>query len=158
MDKFKKERRKYNRYDMEAKVYFYVDYDLGTKVEYKIINRRDRGAAAKKGIGLSKNFNVRGMRFSSDKKLAKGDALLIHICLPKHHKPIAMEGKVRWSREIIPAPAVRYKFDTGVKLVAVEDKPVTKTIHFDKEYGVPWSIVLESVFGGFKDIARGKSS
>ena len=70
----------------------------------------------------------------------------------------SMEGKVRWSKEILPEPAERYKFDRGVKLIVVEDKPVAKTIHYDKEYRVPWSIVLESVFGGFKKIARGKLS
>ena len=41
-------------------------------------------------------------------------------------------------------------YHIGVILALVNGKPVNESVHFDKEYGVDWSVVLESVFGSYK--------
>ena len=41
-------------------------------------------------------------------------------------------------------------YHIGVILSRVDGESVYDSIHFDKEYGVNWSVVLESVFGSYK--------
>ena len=45
-------------------------------------------------------------------------------------------------------------FQTGVLRKKVNGEMVDKTGHFDKEYHVSWSNVLESILGSFKDLAK----
>jgi len=150
MGRNEKERRKYNRYDMEVKVNFYVNYALETKVEFQIIEDIKDIARKEKRTGISRNFSSEGMRFSSDEKLKKGDGLFIEVYLPKQQQSIPMTGMVQWSRQAPSGSGERYKFNTGVRLITVKGKSVAETIYNDEKYGISWSIVLESVFGNFK--------
>lgn len=146
----KKERRKYVRYDTEAKIYFRINYDLKTKVKFRIVNKdRDR-ILSKRYSALSRNVSAKGMRFSSDKKLMKGDNLYLEVYLPRQKEPIYMTAEVRWSQIASSYPRDKYKFDIGVKLITVFGKSVSASIYYDKEHRVIWSIVLESIFGNFR--------
>jgi len=156
MNSRRKERRKYVRYDTEAKIYFCVHYDLKTKVEFQLINKGNERFLSKKYLGLSRNVSAEGLRFSSNKKLRKGDHLYLEIYLPKRKEPVYMMGEARWSKKLLTHPKYRYKFDTGVKLVSVMGEPVSKTVYFDKEYRVFWSIVLDYVFGSFRKYIQRK--
>jgi hypothetical protein len=150
----RKERRKYERYDTEAKVYFRVRYDLKTKVEFQLIDKSKKRLLSKKYPGISRNVSAEGMRFSSDKKLRKGTDLYLEVYLPKRKDPIYMTGEVKWSKKLFIYPKDAYEFDTGVKLKSIMGEPVSKTIYFDKKYGVFWSSVLNYVFGSFRECVQ----
>jgi hypothetical protein len=152
MERARHEKRKYVRYDTELKIYFKVDYSLKTKVEFQILDRRNSYAIlSKKYPAVSKNVNVEGLCFTSEKKLKRGDFLYLEVYLPKAKSPIIMEGKVRWSGL---SPGKKNKFDTGVKLNFVEGRLVKKSIYYDKENRVFWSVVLETVFSTFKKLTQ----
>ena len=163
MKSHKRERRKYQRFDLVTKVHFYVDYDLVTKVKFRLIGGRKTACAPGKWVGITRNVSAEGLRFSSDVALKKGDNLFIDLYLPGGRKPILMMGEVMWSKKIASYVNDVFKYDTGVKLLRLRRKSVAKSIHLDHKYNEPWSIVLEEVFGGFrkalhKVMVRAKSS
>jgi hypothetical protein len=149
-----KERRKYTRYDTEAKIYFCAKYDIKTKIKFKILD--DEGILARKNAAVSRNVSAEGISFSSNRKLKKGEILYLEIYLPSQKIPVTMTGKVKWSHLSSGKPKGSYKFDTGIKLLMVEDKIVSKTIYFDKKHSVYWSVILEYVFGSFSKLVKNK--
>lgn len=156
--KTREEKRRYERYNTELKVYFDFAYDIKTKVKFKILDKKKEMISSRKYSGLSRNVSAEGLCFACRRKLRKGDFLDLEVYLPGAAAPVRMRGEVRWS-QCISDEATREKvYQTGVLLKTVEDKPVEGTIHYDKEYRVHWSIVLESVLGSFKDLARQQSS
>ncbi len=150
----KKERRKYERYDTEAKIYFHVNYDIKTKVKFQVLDKEIEKALSKKYSALSKNISAEGLRFSSDKKVKNGDSLYLELYLPKQKKPVCMTGEVRWSKAIPGETGKGHRFDTGVKLITISGEPVSSSIYYDKEHGVIWSAVLDSIFGSFRRLMR----
>lgn len=143
----REEKRKHSRYDTELKVFFHVDYDIQTKVEFELIDMPKEDDS--KYVGISKNISVEGICFTSDKQLDKGDMLYLEVYTPNSKKAVAMEGEVRWIK-----PLEDNKFQTGVKIILVDNQPVEKTIYYDQEYKLNWSIVLEEVFGSFKEMVE----
>lgn len=156
MQKKSREKRKYLRFDTEAKIYFRVAYDIKTKVKFRVVKKEGRGALSERYQGLSKNINIEGLRFSSEKRLKIGERLYIELYLPKLKKPVCMTGDVRWSRMVSSRMKGRYKFDTGVRLISVFGKLVSDSIYFDKKNQILWSIVLDSIFGNFRKLMRHK--
>ena len=149
-----KERRKYARYDTEAKIYFRVNYDLKTKVKFQVLRDGKKKHLSRKYLALSRDVSAEGLGFSANKRLTKGDFLYLEVYLPKKKKPVHMRGEVRWARPAFRPRKYSYKFDTGVKLMAVSGEPVAKSIYFDKKNKVIWSGVLDSVFGNFRKIIQ----
>lgn len=154
MAKAIKERRKYNRFDTELKVYFRVTYDIKTRVRFRILHINGEKHLSRKYLGLSRNISVEGLCFTSKKKLERGDILLLEVDLPNTRVPIQMEGRVKWSKRLKTKTTRPDLFHTGVKLILVNGKAVSDSIYYDKEYRIVWSIVLETVFGGFKEMAK----
>jgi hypothetical protein len=154
MNSRRKERRRYERYDTQARIYFRLHYDLKTKVEFQLINKKSERFLSKRYPGISRNVSVEGLRFASHKKLRKGNDIYLEVYLPKRKEPVCMLGEVRWSSKLSPRPKDAYEFDTGVKLINVMGQPVSKSVHFDKEYRLFWSIVLDYIFGSFQKWAR----
>ena len=144
-----RERRKYQRYDTEAQVHFYIDYRLVTKVKFRVIGECKGKSDQCESSGVTKNISVQGMGFKSDKRVKKGNTLCMEVFLPEGGRPIHMCGKVRWCKKIPTSLNEEFKYDTGVKLLTVRGKSVARTIHIDRKYQEPWSIVLDSVFGSF---------
>ena len=155
-----KEKRKYERYDTYAKIYFHVTYDIATKVKFRVIDKVKNKALTKKYEALSKNVSAEGLCFSSAKQLNKGDILYMEVYLPvpedkktplpkKFKKPILMEGEVRWSQASKKQKKETF-YDTGVKLITVNGKAVDESVFLDAINKVVWSVVLESIFGKFK--------
>ncbi len=140
-----KDKRKYPRYETEVKIYFYLSYDIRTKVEFRVLNN----GVSKKYKAHSRNISAEGLCFRSEKKLTKGDILCLEVYLPKQKNPIAMEGVVRWS-DPIPSKSKRKIFETGIRLTVVNGEDVVKSIYHDTDNKVVWSIVLESVLGNFR--------
>ena len=153
----KKERRKYERYGTEAKVYFRVVYEIETKVEYQVLEKVDGKKLSEKHPAMSKNISAEGLCFTSSEKLKKGDFLYLEVYLPSQKEPIHMEGQVRWSHMTSQEEEKENKFDVGVKLITVNGKSVLASIHFDEANKVIWSSVLESVFGEFRKLAQKKA-
>jgi len=145
-----RERRKFERYDMETEVHCHVDYDLVTRIEFWLIGKGMRKAEANKSIGVCRNVSAEGIRFGSSQKLKRGAELFIKLYLPKSRKPVQMTGQVRWSKAVVPYVEDMCAFDTGVLLLRLDGRLIRPTIHIDEKYGVPWSIALDFIFGKFR--------
>lgn len=149
-----KEKRKSNRYDTELKLYFSFAYDVRTKVEYQLLDKKNKKILSPKYPALSQNVSAEGLSFIAGRQLKEDDYLDLEVYLPAAAQPVRMEGEVRWSKIIARGKRDEESFQTGVVLKKVNGQSVQETIHFDKEYNVNWSIVLESILGKFKDIAK----
>lgn len=148
------ERRKYFRYHTELKIDYQVNYDIRTKVKFQVLNIIKHKLGKKKYSGPSKNISVEGLCFVSNKELKKGNILFLEVYEPNTQAPIIMEGEVRWSQEIVQSEESEVKFYTGIKIISVNGQSVIDSISHDKDNDVDWSIVLETVFGNFKEMAR----
>jgi hypothetical protein len=157
MRKTGRERRKYPRYDTEVKIYFRVHYSLKTKVKFQLINKDSEKLLSKKYFGLTRDVSAEGVRFSSTKKLRKGNRLYLEMYLPRRREPVWMIGEVRWSRKLCLHPKRTLKYDSGVRLASVMGELVSKSIYFDKKYNVFWSNVLNYAFGSFRKLKQKKS-
>jgi len=144
----KVERRKFERYETTTKIRFHIKYSLKTRVSFELL--KDKDSQVKKYQGVTRNISVEGLGFSSHKKLNGGDKLYLELYLPHQEEPICMTGEVRWCRKLSAVA----NYDTGVRLKTINHSVVSRTIHFDKKYGVYWSAVLESVFGNFKKLIK----
>ena len=145
-----RERRKYERYDMETEVHCFVDYDLVTRIEFWAIGKGVRRSAANMSVGICRNVSADGLRFGSAQRSKIRDKLFVKLYLPKSRKPILLAGQVRWSKRTLPYTEDLCAFDTGIKVSHLNGRLVAPTIHMDPKYGVPWSIVLDLVFGSFR--------
>jgi hypothetical protein len=155
----KRERRKYERYETKAKVYFRIIYEIETKIEFQIVTKKQEGESlSQKYSAISKNVSVEGLCFASEKQLKKGDMLYLEVYLPRRKNPIHMQGQVRWSQVTSPQQQKEGKYDTGVKLISVEGKSVMASIHYDEANHLIWSVVLESIFGSFRRLIQNKPS
>jgi len=152
MKKRIRERRKYERYETELEILFHVKYRLQTKVSFRLL--KPRIASEERYEGFTRNISVEGLRFFSSIKLNVGDLLYLELFLPKQKRPICMTGRVCWSRQLFKIISRCPAYDTGVKLTTIGSKKIAPTIHFEKKYGVYWSILLESIFGSFKKLVR----
>ena len=146
------ERRQYDRYETALKIQFYVNFDLETKIDFRVMQNDKSDFSKETYTAFSKNVSVEGICFYTDKELNKGDLLLLDVYIPSAADPVKMQGQVRWSS--------RYKgtgpkglYETGVKLLSVNNEIVEKTIFMDEVHHIAWSVVLESVFGNFKHLA-----
>ena len=81
------ERRQYERYDTEVKIYFYVNYEIKTKVDYRVMDKGGEVPRDKKHHALSKDVSAQGMCFISNEKLNNGDQLYLEVYLPRAKKP-----------------------------------------------------------------------
>ena len=150
------ERRRYERYNTEAKIYFQVAYSLETLVKFQVVDK-DKNLLSEKYSALSRDLSADGVCFISGRKLEKGDGLLLELYLPKQATPISMTGEVHWS-EPVPDKKDPLEFATGVKLISVDGKPVAESIFFDEEHKMVWSTALESVFGNFRKFAQERAN
>ena len=158
-----KEKRRYERYNTEVKVYFDFAYDLQTKVEFEVVDKKKHSALSKKYTAISRNIGVEGMSIAANKELKKGDLLQMEVYLPNIKNPIPMEGMVRWcqtrddfSKEKDGEQDSEYAFRAGIQIFSVNGEAVPGSVHYDQEYKVHWSNVLESVFGNYKLLMGGK--
>ncbi len=150
--RFSAERRLYERYDTALKIQFHVNFNLETKIDFRVKSPDEKNFSKGVYSAISKNVSAEGIGISSEKKLKKGDILLLDVYVPTAAKPIKMLGYVRWS-QAVPTKSKTVQYDTGVKITSVNDEKVEKTIFIDEIHHVAWSAVLESVFGGFKHLA-----
>jgi len=157
MENFKQERRKYERYITEAKVFFRVAYDLKTRVKFRVINfAKKRYQQQQYHSGVTKNICAEALCFSCGQELKKGDFLFLELYLPKDETPILMEGSVIWSKCVSVIQEKNANFEVGVRLAKVNDVSVVQSIYFDEEHQVTWSAVLEAIFGSFRKLAQEK--
>ena len=109
-------------------------------------------------LGFIKNVSVEGLCFSSDGLYEYGQIVEMEVELPGAVKSIHMEGEVQWNKlveaqeKMKEEPDELAKFRTGIKVIEVDGKMVSETIHFEENYHIQWSIVLDSIFGNFRCI------
>lgn len=145
-----REKRGNERYQSSVEVSYFFSYEIDTKVKYTEALVEPKAAASHKFTGVSKNVSVDGLCLVTDRQLHQGDLLDLEVYLPKVKDPTRLKGEVRWSQRIESADELHKKYDTGVKIITVEGKPVRETIYFDREYNVEWSQVLESILGKYR--------
>ena len=163
MSQSSSDKRKYKRYETEAKVYCYVNYDLKTKVTFQIIDKLRRTFLSKKYFAISKNIGVAGIGILCDEKLSPSSLLKLEVYVPGIKKPIMMEGEVRWSAsnpfyEDSVKKVGLGKYEIGIKLSNVNGEKVDPSIHYDERYQLEWSVVLESVLGNYRIEAQKRQS
>ncbi|MCB9771348.1 MAG: PilZ domain-containing protein [Candidatus Omnitrophica bacterium] len=149
----KGERRRHERYETDLKIAFSVNFNLETKIKFQVQGKPEDTNSNRVYSGVGHNINVEGLGFSSGVKLEKGEMLLLDVFLPTVKEPIPMSGKVRWCRS-----SALGEFKTGVKILKVRDEDVQSSVFLDPTNKVQWSILLESVFGGFKESILKKKS
>jgi hypothetical protein len=156
MEQPAEEKRKYPRYDTDARIEFRVPYDFRAEVDFKIteevIEGRDHTY-----VGLSRNISVHGLSFESLKRLEMGDLLWMDLHLPKSDQVVFMQGEVCWCKSLGGSMEGKPRFQAGVEIAKVDGLDVEQTVYFDKTYGVVWSELLERVLGGFAKINRKKT-
>jgi len=150
MTKSKDDKRKYKRFNTEIEVYFDFAYDLETKIDFELLDKVKEERLSQKYKAVSRNISVEGLSFVSHQKLKPGDYLHMELYLPSAKEAIHMKGEVKWCKNI-PASFEQYGlsgqaedpvFQIGVYLISVNNQLVKKSIHYDEEYQVHWSIVL----------------
>jgi len=145
------ERRKYERYPSEAKVYFSVVYDVRTKVKFRVMDKNsERQVFGEKIPAISKDVSAEGMRITCSRELKKGDLLYLEVHKPGISDPINMEGEVRWSQSLSDSG----RFDIGIRLSTINGRMVTVSVYHDGVNEIVWSSILESVFGDFKKMTQ----
>jgi len=146
--------RTYERYDKKAQAFIFFNYDFTTKID--LLEADPEGASlAEKYPACCKNVSAEGLCFTSMKKLKSGEAVHLELYLQEQDVPICMEGEVRWSQVFVGNEEEEDAlFDTGVRLISVEGKPVEKSIYFDKEHHVIWSEALECILGKYKEMIQ----
>ncbi len=72
----------------------------------------------------------------------------MEVYIPSAKEPIPMEGRVRWCDV---DKKDKHKYEAGVKVLKVRGEDVEQSIGVDQAHKILWSIVLESVLGGFKE-------
>ncbi|MDD5291675.1 MAG: PilZ domain-containing protein [Candidatus Omnitrophica bacterium] len=145
------ERRRYERYPSEVKVYFSVVYDVRAKVKFRVVDKNNECQVLSERLpAISKDVSAEGMRITCRKELKKGDLLDLEVHAPGRSDPLNMEGEVRWSQPLSGSD----RFDIGVKLSTINGKIVTVSVYHDGANEIVWSSILESVFGDFKKIAQ----
>jgi len=149
----KVERRKHQRYETDLKIDFSVSFELETKIRFQVKDESKRVAVPKVYNALGHNINAEGLGFTTGIKLEKGEHLMIDLYLPSVKEPIPMEGRVRWCS---PIEGKTGDYRIGVRLIQVRGEDVEKSIFYDQTNKIQWSIVLESVFGGFKESVLSK--
>ena len=147
MNENSREKRKFERFETETKVFFQVAFDVKTRIDFQVMDKETGKFLSRRYSALSKNVSVEGLSFCCGHKLNTGDLLLLEVEVQGDKNSIRMEGQVKWSSAKSDDPN---KFDTGVKLLIVDGKAVPKTFYRDENNAVVWSAVLESILGNFK--------
>ncbi len=145
------DRRSYDRYETDLKVRFRVNFDVRTRVDFRIKEAGGGGEASDRHHAVSRNVNVEGMGIRSPVELQPGDLLALEVYVPAVGDPIPMEAEVRWCRAVDGEPEGDLAWDVGLRILKVAGEEVAKTIFMDRIHNVMWSIVLETVFSSFKE-------
>jgi len=146
------ERRRHERYDTDLKIEFFVSFDLVTHLDFQVEKEEGKGVNRAKYHGESRNVSAEGLCFVTGQELCRRDILHLNIYIPNAQNPIKMVGRVRWSRSLGQDEAGLNIYDTGVKVIKVNDEDVERSLIFDPAHSIYWSVVLERVFGGFDQL------
>ena len=159
MKELSREKREKKRYPKQMDMGFSFAYDMKTKVKFQRLNQgQEKDLINKIYSATSRNVSADGLCFVSDQKFERGATLHLEVYVPTSDNAVNMEGRVRWSKDVIPKEPQKKIFDTGVYLTSVEGQKVKDTVYYDDEYHVVWSPVLELILGTFRKIAQGETS
>lgn len=149
------ENRTYPRYVVphsDNPAYEYEVVMTKTKVHLKATEEK---SAETDYLGFIKNISVDGLCFSTDAAYENGQIVEMEVDLPGADKSIHMEGEVQWNESVDLKGKKNQDnelatFKTGIKVFEVDGKRVCETVHFEENYQLQWSIVLDSIFGNFR--------
>lgn len=142
--------RKHERHDYREQVYFDFIYDFQAKVEFEPRPEDSAKDSPQRHEGITRNISTQGLCLTTDVPVAAHSFLDIHVYLQTRDEPVRLQGEVRWNKIIAVDQNGNKRFDVGVHLTGVNGKSVQDTIHFDENYHVYWSDVLELLLGEFR--------
>lgn len=147
-----KNRRTYERFDKQAKAFFYFHYDLNSKLD---VQRVIEGTTdqIEKYPATSRNVSAQGLCFRSLHQLNQGNHLQLDMYLTGDKEPIHLEGEVCWCQAANSVSPQGF-FDTGIRLLSINGLPVAETIHYDQTYHLIWSNVLDIIFGDIRKMSQ----
>lgn len=151
----REERRRHERYSSKGEVSYKIIYDFKARICYQILDSRGERVLSRKFQGISEDVSAEGLRFSTAEKLNPGDLLRLEVIMPGQKEVIVMDGQVRWSQLNPFSSHPQNHFSTGVKILSVNQKPVSPSIRFNAGKGVIWSNVLEAIL---KDLLESDKS
>jgi len=118
------EQRRYIRWKVPAKIY--EDWDISTKVNYRIEESNMKGEA------LCKDIATTGMRLCLNKRLLMGTALALKIDLPDYPRPLFAQGEIVWHREVEEG---KEYFEAGVCFTKIKDSDKQRIYNFVFDWG-----------------------
>ncbi len=97
----------------------YIRFDVQTRVNFRVKQKKEGEAPTARVSGLSKNISAEGICIKSETQLRPGSKLELEIFLPAESKPLHLKGEVRWSRPLGSGEG-KPVFATGVKLFTID--------------------------------------
>ena len=119
------EKRRYIRWKVPTKIY--EDWDISTKVNYRIEESNIKGEA------LCKDIATTGMRLCLNKRLLMGTALALKIDLPDYPRPLFAQGEIVWHREVEEQEKKYY--EAGLRFTKIKDADKTRIYSFVFNWG-----------------------
>lgn len=153
MNQKSSEQRKFKRYSSEVEVIFQVAYPFQADMNFQIIDSESGEPQTSKYQASSKNIGVEGLCFTTSFRLEQGEKISLEVMVPGQKKNIPMEGVIRWSRQCFP-PGKERKYDSGIKILTVNGKPLSETFEYDDSKQIVWSAVLQTILGDSKEEAK----
>ena len=150
------EKRRHQRYEHEVSITVHYSYDLKTTIKFQRLPTATPPVESRQYSAVTKNISVDGLCFIASEKLATDDKVSIEVYLPDHDQPTCLTAQVCWSKSLEAASNVEIHYETGVRLLTVDGRPVLDSIYYDTEHEVEWNDVLESIFGRYRILAREK--
>ncbi len=145
------EKRRFRRFFPLIGIPVDFEYNFETNVEISHASKLPQGRLSYHAT--TRNISAEGICFYSPRRLKKGDRLDLKFFIPGSNNPVYMQGRVCWSKSALKKEGAP-DYDTGVHLTFIEGHSVRESVHFDDEYNLYWSDVLESILGKFKTIHR----
>lgn len=149
------EQRKFRRFFPLLGIPVDFEYNFEANIEISQTSKRPEGRLSYHAT--TRNISAEGICFYSSQRLRKGDRLDLKFLIPGSSIPVYMQGRVCWSKSM-PKTEGMPDYDTGVHLTLIEGHSVRDSVHFDNEYNLYWSDVLENILGKFKTIHRKRQS
>ena len=113
----------------------YIRLDLQTKVKFQVKQSKQSETTKIIVPAISKDISMKGIRFTSDRKLEQNDLLKMELFLPDHKEPLNIEGKVAWSNPRGQGEAKIY--EVGVELLRIDGKDEKSFMEYFKKVELP---------------------
>lgn len=144
------DKRLHERHDYREQVYFDFIYDFQAKVDFNSFDEENESGNSEQYSGITHNVSTQGLCFSTDAEVSSHSILDIYVHLMNKDETVKLQGEVRWNKVTSVDQNGNKRFDVGIHLTQINGRSVQETIHYDENYHIYWSEVLESLLGNFR--------